>query len=279
MAANVEMDQSEMLARQNRQDAEIEEEQKLIPLMGPMEGPECLRSMYEGAAKEGFLKAIDLLCKSYKMRRVRGDGNCFYRALLFGYLDQLLVKLSSSDTKEAGKVELERMLTTIKGSMNDLVQVGYNEFAIETFYDMFIELLEGLPNMSRENLLEEFQEGGSGDHYTWYMRAMTAGYMKSHPDDFFPFIVAEGTYSDIATFCEKEVEPMGKECEQVQITALTTYLKIQVGIIYVDGSQADGDDLTTHAFPGESSVGIVPVILLYRPGHYDLLSACSDTES
>ncbi len=108
---------------------------------------------------------------------------------------------------------------------------------------------------------------------------MTAGYMKSHPDDFFPFIVAEGIYSDIATFCEKEVEPMGKECEQVQITALTTYLKIQVGIIYVDGSQADGDELTTHAFPGENSVGIVPVILLYRPGHYDLLSACSDTES
>ena len=33
MAVNVEMDQSEVLARQNRQDAEIEEEQKLIGLV------------------------------------------------------------------------------------------------------------------------------------------------------------------------------------------------------------------------------------------------------
>lgn len=270
------MDPAEMMAHQNRQDAEIEALQKALPMLGIEDSPDCLRSVYEDAASytnAGFLKAIDWLCeKGYRMRRVRGDGNCFYRGLLFGYLDQLLVMLASSKEEGSARKELLRITDIIKGSMNDLVEVGYNEFAVETFYDMFIELLEQLPTMSRESLLAEFQEGGSGDHYTWYMRAMTAGYMKSHPDDYFPFILAEGVYADIATFCEKEVEPMGKECEQMQITALTAYLKLGVKIIYVDGHLTGGDP-NTHAFPTEDDAAAagMTVMLLYRPGHYDLL--------
>ena len=67
---------------------------------------------------------------------------------------------------------------------------------------------------------------------------------------------------------------MGKECEQVQITALAAYLKIEVKIVYVDGSSlSDRDELPIHKFPEgvDKDVGSVPVVLLYRPGHYDLL--------
>lgn len=265
-----EMDPEEVRSHQNRQDAEIEAQQKEAPMIGNEEGTDCLKSFYK--ENIGFLRAIDWLCeKSFRMRRVRGDGNCFYRALLFGYLDQLLVKLSSSDDKEAAQRELDRLTSVMKGSMEDLVKVGYNEFAIETFFDMFVELLEQLPTMSRESLLAEFQEGGSGDHYTWYMRAMTAGYMKSHPDDYFPFIVAEGVYPDIFAFCEKEVEPMGKECEQMQITALTAYLKLSCKIIYVDGHLLEEQEPTTHVFQAASEDTSMSITLLYRPGHYDLL--------
>jgi len=37
------------------------------------------------------------------------------------------------------------------------------------------------------------------------------------------------------SFCKAEVEPMGKECEQVQITALSEYLQIAIEIAYLDG--------------------------------------------
>ena len=259
---------SDILVNQQRQDAEIESEQKSVPMISEICSPDCLKQQYEMAElKDGYTKAIVYLSKTFRLRRVRGDGNCFYRALLFSYLDDLLMKRSSPDTKDAASSELERITDIVKGSMDDLVKVGYNEFAIETFYDMFIELLEQLPSMNREALLEEFQEGGSGDHYTWYMRVMAAGYMKSHPDDFYPFIVGQGIYNDIESYCSAEVEPMGKECEQAQIIALTTYLQLGVKIVYVDGHLTEGEPIT-HQFPeGVENF----VTLLYRPGHYDLL--------
>jgi hypothetical protein len=40
---------------------------------------------------------------------------------------------------------------------------------------------------------------------------------------------------DIDSFCKSEVEPMGKECEQIQVTALSEYLQIAIEIAYLDG--------------------------------------------
>lgn len=39
----------------------------------------------------------------------------------------------------------------------------------------------------------------------------------------------------ILGYCQREVEPMGKECEQVHVIALTEYLGIAVRIEYLDG--------------------------------------------
>jgi hypothetical protein len=36
-------------------------------------------------------------------------------------------------------------------------------------------------------------------------------------------------------YCQREVEPMGKECEQVHVIALTEYLGVGVCIEYMDG--------------------------------------------
>ena len=65
------------------------------------------------------------------------------------------------------------------------------------------------------------------------MRLLTAGYIKRDPDRFLPFI--DSSYVDINVYCTNEVEPMGKECEQVHIIALSEYLNITVEIAYLDG--------------------------------------------
>ena len=57
--------------------------------------------------------------------------------------------------------------------------------------------------------------------------------MKKDGDRFLPF--ADGLYFDIHEYCKCEVEPMNKECEQLQIVALSEYLRIPVKIIYLDG--------------------------------------------
>ena len=71
----------------------------------------------------------------------------------------------------------------------------------------------------------------------WYLYLTTlnysAGYLKRDADRFLPFI--DGLYFDMDTFCKSEVEPMNKECEQIQVIALTEYLGIGIEISYLDG--------------------------------------------
>jgi hypothetical protein len=126
-----------------------------------------------------------------------------------------------------------------------------------------VELIQNLFNKSTSELFELFQEGGECDYYTWYMRLLTSGIivlgienkkqnyicttdcrihvclvitaaMKKQADRFLPFV--EDMYTpDMITYTNREVEPMGRECEQVQIIALTEYLNISVRIEYLDG--------------------------------------------
>jgi ubiquitin thioesterase protein OTUB1 len=77
------------------------------------------------------------------MRRIRGDGNCFYRAFLFAYLEGLLSKYngSSADDKEAAIAEKERFMATIVSSKDELVAQGYSEIAIESFHDVSVSTM------------------------------------------------------------------------------------------------------------------------------------------
>ncbi|CAM9143940.1 unnamed protein product [Heterosigma akashiwo] len=65
---------------------------------------------------------------------------------------------------------------------------------------------------------------------------------------------------------------MGKECEQVQIMALTRALGITVAIEYLDGSPLQDGKISKLVLPSEET-GAPPawVTLLYRPGHFDIL--------
>jgi hypothetical protein len=49
---------------------------------------------------------------------------------------------------------------------------------------------------------------------TWYCRLLTAGHLKLHKEEFSPFI--DDGVGDVDAFCAREVEPIGKECEQVR---------------------------------------------------------------
>lgn len=76
--------------------------------------------------------------------------------------------------------------------------------------------------------------------------------------------------SDISTFCAREVEPMGKECGMVQVTALAESLNIRVNIQYLDGRPFD-EKLMMYEFGPEPDKAFFEITLLYRPGHYDIL--------
>jgi ubiquitin thioesterase protein OTUB1 len=98
-----------------------------------------LLEIYQENSSPGFIEGITYLRKNYtSMRKIRGDGNCFYRGFLFSYLDNLL-KLQNSGSilsLQASEIEHNRFLDLIKNSMSELISIGYEEFAIEAFYDV-----------------------------------------------------------------------------------------------------------------------------------------------
>jgi hypothetical protein len=106
------------------------------PMIGEQILPAVLLPDYTGNASfANFQDGINILSKSYRyMRKVRGDGNCFYRAFLFGYLESLLT-MSTQDHERATS-ELSRMTAVVQGSMEELISVGYPEFAIDTFHEV-----------------------------------------------------------------------------------------------------------------------------------------------
>jgi ubiquitin thioesterase protein OTUB1 len=77
------------------------------------------------------------------------------------------------------------------------------------------------------------------------------------------------TAEDIASFCAREVEPMGRECEQLQIIALCEFLGAKVKIEYLDGEPFDGHLNAVDVNMDSSDTPAVT--LLFRPGHYDIL--------
>lgn len=99
-------------------------------------------------------------------------ASCRSRCLLFSYVETLSTELNRANP--AGSVELARIIGVVKASKEQLVQAGYTEIAFETFYDMFLDLLQSLPKASSEEWHSCFLNDESADYYTWFMRLLTA---------------------------------------------------------------------------------------------------------
>ena len=117
--------------------------------------------------------------------------------------------------------------------------------------------------LSVGDLIRNFQAHAS-DYFVTYLRFLISAYMQLNPGDFAPFLPMGTTVEE---FCRAEVEPTGKECEEVHIMALTQCLQVGIRIEYLDASP---HDLVTHCYNEEGDMGVV-CSLLYKPGHYDLL--------
>jgi ubiquitin thioesterase protein OTUB1 len=109
------------------------------PLISETKEVNVLAESYANSTSPGFLPGIQYLSQRFScMRKVRGDGNCFYRSVLFGYLENLLkLHLSGNEASvQVAKSEYERILSIIRGSFQELVSMGYPEYALESFHEV-----------------------------------------------------------------------------------------------------------------------------------------------
>ena len=89
------MDSREQWDLHTRQLDMLREEAESQPLIGEFEPNfESLEKQYEGAS-DGFRQGIQIL-KNRKytgFRRIRGDGNCFFRGFMFRLIEILVEKV------------------------------------------------------------------------------------------------------------------------------------------------------------------------------------------
>lgn len=95
-----------------------------IPLVGELEPLSSLEKEYNEDPVY-LLKVKDLAAKYKYVRRTRPDGNCFFRAFSYAYLEHLLTD----------KAEYEKFHELAKNSKDILVALGFSQFTVEDFYE------------------------------------------------------------------------------------------------------------------------------------------------
>ncbi|GFO48669.1 ubiquitin thioesterase [Plakobranchus ocellatus] len=206
-------------------------------------------------------KIEDLKSRFKNLRKTRGDGNCFYRAFGFAYLEKLL-----NDGKE-----YKRFLDIAQKSKDELIGLGFPQFTLEDFHDTFMDVVKMVENPGTvDGLFQAFNDAGLSDYFVVYLRLLVSGHLQQNADSYVYFIDGERSVKE---FCSQEVEPMGKESDHIHIVSLTKALQIAICVEYMD---REGEKCNSFKFnPFESladDTDTAPAFtLLYRPGHYDIL--------
>mmetsp|Transcript_50291 Transcript_50291/g.129617 ORF Transcript_50291/g.129617 Transcript_50291/m.129617 type:complete len:256 (-) Transcript_50291:67-834(-) len=244
-------DDSDIMAHER----EVHDEASACALVGPKLALDALKEQY--ADNPGFLRKVDDLQKRFDgMRRTRPDGNCFYRAYLFGVFEQLVGQ----------KERYANFTARAKESLAFCVEAGYEKVAIEDFHEEFMSCLERLAAEGADASTAEAALEESDGYLVCWARVLTSAYLKRHQEDYAPFLSSHAT---IAEFCAQEVDPMATEADHLQITALSNHLGVPVRVVYLDRSE--GDAAAQHLFEGGAEPAPFTVHLLYRPGHYDVI--------
>ncbi|KAL5105303.1 Ubiquitin thioesterase OTUB1 [Taenia crassiceps] len=245
-----------------------EEIEKAIKESGPLVSePLPLSTLAEDFNEHTvYLEKLELLKKRYsKIRRLRRDGNCFYRAFGFAYLEYLM----QGNRKE----EAKRFIRFCDECKEFLISVGYTEFTVEDFHEQFTGMVEKLvlQESSLSELEDLFNNQSYSDYYVVFLRLSVSSYMQRNESLYSNFISDDKT---VRRFCETEVEPMGLECDNIHVAALALAMDVPIKI---ENCQQSGE-LNNLEFPGRENASAgeraaAPVVLLYRPGHYDILYA------
>lgn len=193
------------------------------------------------------------ICSQFAFaRKIRGDGNCFYRALCFGHLESVL---------ENGRA-LQRFKDTLMQSEKELLSAGFDESIFKDLLNVFLDVVEQCEAGGQEDtLLQFFNEKTTSDNIVQYLRLLTSAYLQNHADFFCHFVEAP----NLKVYCTQEVETMAMECDHVDILALSEALGVGIHIVSMEGGDKQ---LVHHTIPE----GAEPSLhLLYKASHYDIL--------
>ncbi|WFD29496.1 ubiquitinyl hydrolase 1 [Malassezia sp. CBS 17886] len=235
------------------------------------------------------------------MRKLRGDGNCFYRAFGFAYVQTIL----SMDDRPLHHFTTQHLESTIEM----LKHAGTEEEIAREFFEplrLLMNMIQStdptVPSLTEAKLVEVFNDPEQSNSIVVYLRLVTSAFLKLNANDYTPFLVMDEGRDPptMQDFCTGEVEAFGKDADHLQITALCTALKVSLDVVYLSRSDAPPEEDPAKD-PGNAQLsestaqdanacdvvrfdidqgqmfGLGP--LLYRPGHFDLLVGKGPAES
>ncbi|XP_062574136.1 ubiquitin thioesterase OTUB1-like [Saccostrea cucullata] len=138
-------------------------------------------------------KIQDLKNRFSCVRKVRGDGNCFYRAFGFRYFETLL----------EDKSDYNRFKEVAQKTRDGLIQLGFPEFTIDDFHENFMDVVNKLETCTLDELLQTFNDQGLSDYLVVFLRLVVSGHLQKEAEFFSNFIEGE---RGIKEFCNQEVE-------------------------------------------------------------------------
>ena len=182
-------------------------------MVGEKESLKALESEY--TKDEVYMSKVKTLSQKYSFfRRTRPDGNCFFRAFSYAYLEKLL----------HNKEEFEKFKELAQKSKDNLVELGFPQFTVEDFHDtvskifksilkslnnfylnilQFMEVINSVGKAGDEGYVELhklFNDQGFSDYVVVYLRLITSGQLQKEAEFYQHFIEGDRT---IKEFCHR----------------------------------------------------------------------------
>lgn len=154
-----------------------------------------------------------------------------------------------------------------------MASVGFQQDLVDEFVEPLISVISTFvdPPSGAEptefSLLQVLQDPERSNSIVVALRLMTAAYIRTHPDDFAPFLLSPSTLEPVnpEQFCREEVEPCGKEADHAQIMALAAALAVPIRVAYLDRSEVSTDIINWVEFGSAAAADESrPLTLLYR---------------
>ncbi|KAF3482363.1 uncharacterized protein GIQ15_05122 [Arthroderma uncinatum] len=230
------------------------------PLVGLKESSVALSQEYAQADPVYVAKTTSLAQTHSHYRIMKGDGNCGWRAVAFGYFENLFA------LRDQSKVAQE--LSRIK-SFNKLFDaVGQQEHLYEIFVDATEELLnsvsEEIGNNNQDGIfiLNAFNDEYNSNAIITHFRLMTSAWMRLNPERYEAFLSIP-----LDQYCSRTIDTVRTEIDEIGLQALVDGVieasGFAVQILYLDRSQ--GDQVTEHQLTSQVNAPLGTIKLLYRP--------------
>ena len=214
----------------------------------------------EYKSNEEYSKSVENISKKYKyIRKVRRDGNCFYRSFIYRLFEHICIKND--------KALFEKIKQKILESKDLTGRNGYEWDVVEDFYDLFLkEFTDCFNSLTyqttiRDYLNELFKDKDKGNYLIYFIRFCIAAYLKENKESYQMYI--EIPFDE---WIRKEVEAIDHEADEIQIMACVNYFDVGVKIEYLNKAQREVVKLPENKPDNEFFI-----FLLFTPGHYDIL--------